>query len=134
MSSSFASGTKSLMNGVRFSVRLPRRMVAICVSEPMGAESPRRMLSTPAMKVVATAPRPGVRMPSVPVAGATARDSLELNAGLLSEQVPPGGAPLTGPGRRIRGGPDTARGLGVAAGRLTIDVDDALDDGDPGGH
>ncbi len=27
------------------------------------------MLSTPAMKVVATAPRPGVRTPSLPVAG-----------------------------------------------------------------
>ena len=30
----------------------------------------RRMLSTPAMNVVATAPNPGVRIPSVPVAGA----------------------------------------------------------------
>jgi hypothetical protein len=58
-----------LISGDRFSVRLPSRMVAIWVSEPIGLESPRRMLSTPAMKVVATAPRPGVRMPSFPAAG-----------------------------------------------------------------
>ena len=36
MSSSSASGTKSLISGERFSVRLPRRIVAICVSEPIG--------------------------------------------------------------------------------------------------
>ncbi len=36
----------------------------------MGFEYPRLMLSTPAMKVVATAPSPGVRMPRRPVAGA----------------------------------------------------------------
>src|SRR3954467_471722 len=71
MSSSVVSGTKSLMSGARFSVRFPRRMVAIWVSEPIGFEWPRRMLSTPAMKVVATAPSPGVRMPSFPFAGAT---------------------------------------------------------------
>ena len=59
MSSSSASGTKSLISGDRFSVRLPRRIVAICVSEPIGLRLPRRMLSTPAMNVVATAPRPG---------------------------------------------------------------------------
>ncbi len=64
-----ASGTKSLISGDRFSVRLPSRIVAICVSEPIGFGLPRRMLSTPAMNVVATAPRPGVRMPSRPVAG-----------------------------------------------------------------
>ena len=68
-SSSPASGTKSLISGDRLSVRLPRRIVAICVSDPIGLEWPRRMLSTPAMNVVATAPRPGVRMPSLPVAG-----------------------------------------------------------------
>ena len=70
MSSSFASGTKSLIRGDRFSVRLPSRMVAICVNDPIGFDFPRRMLSTPAMNVVATAPNPGVRIPSVPVAGA----------------------------------------------------------------
>ncbi|MDP9179959.1 MAG: hypothetical protein M3O61_20010 [Gemmatimonadota bacterium] len=45
-------------------------MVAIWVSEPIGFENPRRTLSTPAMNVVATAPSPGVRIPSFPVAGA----------------------------------------------------------------
>src|SRR5215831_5414165 len=93
MSSSDASGTKSLMNGERFSVRFPRRMVAICVSEPIGLEWPRRMLSTPAMNVVATAPRPGVRMPSVPLAG---RMVVEANVILLSRLMAgtcPGTAP-----------------------------------------
>ena len=64
-----ASGTNSLISGDRPSVRLPSRMVPIWVSEPMGLEIPRRIASTPAMKVVATAPIPGVRMPSLPVAG-----------------------------------------------------------------
>src|SRR5438094_1578231 len=67
--SSSASGMKSLISGERFSVRFPKRIVAICVSDPIGLERPRRMLSTPAMNVVATAPRPGVRIPSLPVAG-----------------------------------------------------------------
>ena len=58
------------MRGARFSVLFPSRIVAICVSDPIGFECPRRMLSTPAMNVVATAPSPGVRMPSRPVAGA----------------------------------------------------------------
>src|SRR6476646_2811976 len=67
------------MSGERLSVRFPRRIVAICVSEPMGLDSPRRMLSTPAMKVVATAPRPGVRTPRRPVAGrAVEREPVEL--------------------------------------------------------
>src|SRR6266566_1609192 len=70
MSSSLASGTKSLISGARFSVRFPSRMVAICVSDPIGLERPRRMLSTPARNRVATAPSPGVSMPSRPVAGA----------------------------------------------------------------
>jgi hypothetical protein len=52
-------------------------MVAIWVSEPIGFERPRRMLSTPAMNVVATAPRPGVSMPRRPVAGA-----MDFGAGL----------------------------------------------------
>src|SRR5690348_11887097 len=68
-SSRSASGTSSLMSGERLSVRLPSRIVAICVSEPIGFDNPRRTLSTPAMNVVATAPRPGVRIPSLPVAG-----------------------------------------------------------------
>src|SRR5207237_10133429 len=70
MSSRLARGTNSLISGARLSVRLPRRMVAIWVSEPIGFECPRRTLSTPAMNVVATAPSPGVRIPSRPVAGA----------------------------------------------------------------
>src|SRR5215218_7787320 len=79
MSSRSASGTNSRINGDRFSVRFPRRMVAICVSDPMGLDNPRRTLSTPAMKVVATAPRPGVRTPRRPVAGRTVlRALLEL--------------------------------------------------------
>ena len=79
MSWSGVSGTKSLMSGARCSVRLPRRTVAICVSEPIGWLSPRRTLSTPAMKVVATAPSPGVRMPSLPVAGRTATRGVEAD-------------------------------------------------------
>ena len=70
MSSRSASGTKSLIKGARFSVLFPSLIVAICVSDPIGLECPRRMLSTPAMKVVATAPSPGVSMPNRPVAGA----------------------------------------------------------------
>src|SRR3954454_25205039 len=70
MSSSFANGTNSLISGALFSVLLPSLIVAICVSEPIGFERPRRMLSTPAMNVVATAPSPGVRIPRRPVAGA----------------------------------------------------------------
>jgi hypothetical protein len=63
-SSSGARGTKSLMCGALLSVRLPSRMVPICVSEPMGLPGPLRMSITPAMVVVDTAPRPGSRMPS----------------------------------------------------------------------
>src|SRR5438105_6830697 len=70
MSSSDASGTNSFISGARLSVLLPNRIVAICVNDPIGLDSPRRTLSTPAMNVVATAPNPGVRTPSRPVAGA----------------------------------------------------------------
>ena len=50
-----------------------------------GFEYPRRTLSTPAMNVVATAPSPGVSMPSLPVAGAggvraSAEDAKSLNS------------------------------------------------------
>jgi hypothetical protein len=58
------------MRGEFLSVLFPSLIVAICVSDPIGLERPRRMLSTPAMNVVATAPSPGVSMPSRPVAGA----------------------------------------------------------------
>src|ERR1700678_533752 len=66
-----ASGTKSLISGELPSVRLPSRIVPICVSEPIGLASPRRTASTPAIIVVATAPRPTTITPSLPVAGAT---------------------------------------------------------------
>ena len=56
--------------GGRPSVLLPRRMVANWVSDPTGSPRPRLMASTPAMKVVDTAPIPGIRMPSLPSAGA----------------------------------------------------------------
>src|SRR5262245_32937729 len=60
------------MRGLRPSVRLPSRTVPICVRLPMGRERPLRMASTPAMKVVATAPIPGRSTPSRPSAGAIA--------------------------------------------------------------
>src|SRR5271155_3991385 len=65
-----ASGTNSFTFGERPSVRLPRRIVPICVSEPIGCDNPLRMDSTPATKVVATAPMPGIMTPSFPFAGA----------------------------------------------------------------
>src|SRR5579871_51873 len=80
-SSRDAMGTKSLMSGVRASVRLPRRMVLICEVEPMGLARPRRIASTPAIRVVATAPMPGIMTPSFPVAG------LMLAASWLAEPV-----------------------------------------------
>src|SRR5689334_22466838 len=70
MSFRFASGTKSLINGDLLSVRLPNRIVPICVSEPIGLARPRRTASTPAIIVVATAPRPTTITPSLPLAGA----------------------------------------------------------------
>ena len=57
-------------SGDRFSVRLPRRIVPIWVSEPMGFAMPFRIAMMPAMVVVLTAPRPTSRMPSLPSAGA----------------------------------------------------------------
>jgi hypothetical protein len=58
------------MSGERASVRLPKRMVPICVSDPTGCDFPFRTSSTPAMKVVLTAPMPGSSTPSFPLAGA----------------------------------------------------------------
>ena len=72
------------MSGERLSVRLPSRMVPIWVSEPIGLARPRRIASTPAMNVVATAPMPGIRMPSLPVAGRMSMGDPDLvNAMLL---------------------------------------------------
>src|SRR3954468_5290803 len=64
------SGTTSLIFGERPSVRLPRRIVPIWVSEPIGEDKPLRIAMTPAMKVVLTAPRPTRSTPSLPRAGA----------------------------------------------------------------
>src|SRR4051794_20329900 len=69
-SSSAASGTKSLISGLRPSVRFPSRTVESCVTEPIGLARPRLIASTPAMKVVVTAPIPGIRIPNFPSAGA----------------------------------------------------------------
>ena len=66
-------GTKSRMNGTRPSVRFPRRMAPICVSDPMGGARPFRMANVPAMVVVATAPRPTSSTPRRPRAGAISR-------------------------------------------------------------
>src|SRR5262245_993914 len=57
------------MRGVRLSVRLPNRIVAICVRDPIGAPCPRLASSTPAINVDDTAPRPTVSTPSRPAAG-----------------------------------------------------------------
>ncbi len=70
MSSRPASGTNSLIFGARASVRLPRRIVPIWVSEPIGLARFFRMATTPAMVVVLTAPSPASRTPSLPRAGA----------------------------------------------------------------
>src|SRR5271157_2120445 len=67
-----ARGRNSLIFGERPSVRLPRRMVPIWVSEPMGWAIPLRTASTPATNVVATAPMPGIITPSLPLAGSIA--------------------------------------------------------------
>jgi hypothetical protein len=48
-------------------------MLAICETDPIGGEIPWRAAITPAMKVDATAPMPGVRTPSLPAAGAMSR-------------------------------------------------------------
>src|SRR5437868_4937468 len=77
-SSSEASGRKSRMRGALASVRLPRRMVPICVSEPTGSASPLRASRTPAIIVVATAPSPGISTPSFPSAGSIRSGRLML--------------------------------------------------------
>src|SRR4029078_1579491 len=56
------------MRGEFASVRLPRRMVPIWVSDPIGLASPLRIGSTPAIVVVLTAPRPTSMIPSFPSA------------------------------------------------------------------
>src|ERR1700683_2585486 len=45
-------------------------MVPSCVREPTGGAIPRRIKSTPDIKVVLTAPIPGMSTPNLPFAGA----------------------------------------------------------------
>src|SRR5215472_9389348 len=66
-----ARDTNSLIRGERPSVRFPRRMVPIWVSDPIGFDRPLRTASTPATKVVATAPIPGIITPSLPLGAFT---------------------------------------------------------------
>src|SRR5215475_1003771 len=61
-----ASGTKSWIFGTRRSVRFPSRMVPSCVSDPIGCAIFFLTASTPAINVVLTAPRPGIRTPNFP--------------------------------------------------------------------
>src|SRR2546426_9868013 len=69
-SSSEVSGTISLIFGEHRYERLPRRMVPIYVSDPIGDAMPFRMARAPAIVVVLTAPRPTRSTPSLPRAGA----------------------------------------------------------------
>ena len=69
MSFKDARGTKSLIFGYLFSVRLPSLKLPIWVNDPIGLASSFLIASTPAIKVVATAPKPGIKMPSLPSAG-----------------------------------------------------------------
>src|SRR5665213_1045865 len=88
-SSSCAIGAKSLISGLRPSLRLPRRIVLICVVEPMGLASPRRTASTPAIRVVATAPIPGTMTPNFPVAGLMLAAACVAASGVdITEQDP----------------------------------------------
>ncbi|MNR10566.1 hypothetical protein D3C85_1268230 [compost metagenome] len=47
------------------------RIVPICVSEPIGFDNPFFTAATPEIMVVATAPRPGINIPSLPFADFT---------------------------------------------------------------
>ena len=58
------------MAGTRFSVRLPNRMVPICVRDPIGFAKPCLIASTPAKKVEVIAPIPGITTPNFPCGGA----------------------------------------------------------------
>src|SRR6185295_3749873 len=114
-------------------VRLPRRLAAICGSEPIGLDLPRRTLSTPAMNVVATAPRPGVRIPSRPVAGATLFLESFKRPFSLSCSAPGGTLRVRRQGRGSLDW-DLERLRARAVTGLVVDVCDALDHRDPGAH
>jgi hypothetical protein len=51
----------------RFSVRLPNRILPVCVIDPNSRANPLRAANTPAKKVVVTAPMPGINTPSLPL-------------------------------------------------------------------
>src|SRR5262249_36413368 len=68
------------------SVRFPSRTVPNCVSEPIGFPRPRLKASSPAIKVVVTAPIPGISTPSFPSGGAIRTASLLGNRILLGGQ------------------------------------------------
>src|SRR5262249_28899137 len=63
----------------------PRRIVPICVSEPMGGASPLRMAITPAMVVVLTAPRPTSSTPSLPRAGAISTGGVTIGHYIMAK-------------------------------------------------
>src|SRR3954447_7505132 len=86
-SSSAARGTNSRISGARLSVRLPRRMVPIWVTDPIGRAAPRRTFSTPAMNVLATAPSPTHNTPSLPSAGAICRTVVSATAVSFCQRV-----------------------------------------------
>src|SRR5574338_632450 len=107
------------MRGTLSSLRPPMRMVPIWVSEPIGLASPLRMARQPAMKVVPTAPMPGSRTPSRPVAGAVSTGVSLVTEGSGGEGMwgrpPPSGDP--GAARRFTLGRDAAGPAVVTAGR-----------------
>src|SRR5690242_18761770 len=61
-------------------------MVPIWVKEPIGGANCRRMASTPAIKVVATAPMPGIRIPSLPLGSAISTNFLATLSVLLRDK------------------------------------------------
>src|SRR5580692_7598683 len=61
-------------------------MVPIWVSEPTGSARPRRISSTPATTVDATAPSPTVRTPSRPAAGAIWRLDVSMKSPVMSRR------------------------------------------------
>ncbi len=64
----------------------PNESVPICVSEPIGCAIPLRIASTPATKVVLTAPSPTSKIPSLPVAGAISTPFSTINLSPLSKE------------------------------------------------
>src|SRR5690606_3722229 len=89
------------MSGERFSVRFPSRIVFICVRLPNGCAIPRRAASTPATKVVATAPKPGSSTPSLPSAGRISSGRFTFVLDRWVERIP-GGIPETCYGDLLR--------------------------------